>query len=515
MIKSLSVALLGFLLTACSSGGGGKAGNAGDRIRIFYNNDNFAYLEPCGCRISPIGGIDRRWNGMKQFPDNSRVFVDAGNLLFKSNSPTEFNSPQWYEQAVGMIEGYNMLGADAVAIGSTEFALGIDRFEELAKGAKFPFLSANIYRKKGGARFAKDRVMIERFGKKIGIFAIFHPSLPLPNELEARDPIEAAREEVRLLRSEGADMVIALAHEGYDNDIILAKKVSGIDMIVGANSQSLLQTPDMENGTLVVQLSNQGQMLGYAEYEASTLPKNRTGFEVVELNAEYNNAPNGMANPMKSLLAVTNLKMTEANRLLDERLASAHQADSATGYQTFLACKDCHGKQAEFQEGKLHAASFLTLVKKKQEMNLDCVKCHSVGLNQKGGFKSISDAFRDANDNPVSFADIKKHMGNDSAPNETFRENPAKIRPDVARFIAALKKASVKKAFAGVQCENCHGGMPDHPFDSSGAGHATKVATTACLQCHTKEQMPAWYDSKGILKKDAVDKAKASVACPR
>jgi hypothetical protein len=252
-------------------------------------------------------------------------------------------------------------------------------------------------------------------------------------------------------------------------------------------------------------------MLGMVEYEAASLPEKRTDFVVDELNAEYNDAPQGMANPMKSLVAVTNLKMTEANRKLDERIWSAHQGKES-GFQTFLSCRDCHGKQAQFQEGKRHSAAFLTLMAKKQEMNLDCVKCHSVGMGQPGGFRTLKDAFLDAHGQPVPLDKIRKVAG---VPKDgtNYRDNPAMIRPDVAKWINALKKAEVKKTFVSVQCENCHGPRPEHPF---GDDHSSgKVLAGACLQCHTKEQMPAWYESSGKLKQPVVDAAIKSIACPR
>lgn len=499
------------LLAACSPSGKVSPTGSGDKIRIFYNNDNNAYLEPCGCRVSPIGGMDRRWNGFKKYPDASRVFVDAGNALFKSTRATEFLAPQWYEQAAGVVEAYNLLGMDAATVGATEFALGVKKFQELAKLAKYPYISSNLYWKGTDKLFLPDSVVIERYGKKIGIFGVFNPALPLPEELEARDPVAHGKAMVAKLKGQGADMVIALSHQGYDQDVPFAKAVTGIDLLVGAHSQSLLQSPDMEGETLIVQLSNQGQMLGMVEYEAGSLPQKRTDFVVDELNAEYNDGPPGMANPMKSLVAVTNLKMTEANRKLDERIWSAHKGQE-NGFQTFLSCRDCHGKQAEFQEGKRHSAAFLTLLAKKQEMNLDCVKCHSVGMGQPGGFRTLKDAFLDAHGQPVPLDKIRKLAG---APKEgtNYRDNPALIRPDVAKWINALKKAEVKKAFVSVQCENCHGPRPEHPFgDDRSSG---KVLASACLQCHTKEQMPAWYENSGKLKQPAVDAAMKSIACPR
>lgn len=485
----------------------------GKKIQIFYNNDNFAYLEPCGCRVSPIGGMDRRWNAMKSYPDESRVFVDSGNLLFKSTKATEYLSPQWYEQAAGVIEAYNLLGADAVALGSTDFALGVAKFQELAKTAKFPFLSSNIFWKGTDNLFVKSHLMVERHGKKIGIFSVFHPSLPLPSELEARDPVSHAKEMVKKLRSDGANMIVALSHQGYDEDLKFLKSVSGIDLLVGAHSQSLLQSPDMEGNTLVVQLSNQGQMLGMVEYEAESLPKKRTQFVVAELNNEFDDGPAGLANPMKNLLAITNLRIAEANRKLDERVWAAHKGKEL-GFQTFLSCRDCHGKQANFQEGKRHASAFLTLMAKGKETNLDCVKCHSVGMGVPGGFRAVSEAFLDENGQPVPLEKIKAAMGA-HAPhaNTDYRKNPAQIRPDVAKWIDAMKREGVKKSFVSVQCENCHGPRPGHPFDSNEP--ATKVVRSTCISCHTQEQMPAWYDGKKQLKAQVVDQAIKAVACPR
>lgn len=486
---------------------------AADRFYLFYNNDQFGFLEPCGCRISPIGGMDRRWNAMVDVSTERRIFVDAGNLFYKSANAAEYLAPQWFEQAVGVVEAYNLLKADAVTVGENDFALGVKKFLELKSKANFEFISSNIYHAGTNDLFLKDSMIVERQGKKVGIFAIFHPSLKLPMELEARDPIATAKAMVQKLRAKNVDLVVLLSHQGFDYDMDMANKIEGIDLIVGASSQSLLQTPRTVGKTTVVQLSSQGQMLGRLEYQLSkgTSPQESI---VAEFNDEYKNNPTKEANPMKSLVAVTNLRMQEANRKLDEALWEKHDQEKLGSYQTFLSCRDCHTKQAQFQEGTLHAASYLTLMAKKQERNLDCVKCHSVGLGAPGGFKTIAGAFLDESGKSVPLKNIKEHMGwsEGELAAKAYRDNPTQIRPDVARWIVSLKKAGVKKAFVGTQCENCHVGMADHPFGDS---KPTAVATNLCLQCHTKEQMPSWYNADGSLNKDAHKKDLVRVTCPR
>ncbi|HEY8279800.1 MAG TPA: multiheme c-type cytochrome [Bdellovibrionota bacterium] len=505
-----SPALLGaILLAGCSQSIKPDA----RKIRVFYNNDNFAYLETCGCRVSPIGGMDRRWNAMKAYPDDSRVFLDSGNLLFKSATASEFLAPQWFQQAAGVVEAYNLLGADAVEVGETEFALGLEKFEELTRQAKFPFISANVFRKGDSSPYLRESVLLHRQGKKIGVFGLFGTGLQLPAQLEARDTLPIAKKMVKRLRADGAQMVIALTHQGYDADLQLAREVSGIDLIVGGHSQSLIQKPDQEKNALIVQLSNQGQMLGMVEYLADDLPKTRSNFVVAELNADFNEGPSGLANPMKSLVAVTNLRIQETTKGIEEKIWQERDKQiTKSSFETYVSCRDCHAGQQDFHAGKPHSAAFLTLMAKHKETHLDCVKCHSVGLGQ-GGFDNLANAFRDAKGEPVPLAKIRKLAGKGFPKADvSYRSNPGQLKADVEAWDVAMKKAGVRKAFVSVQCENCHGSMPGHPFSEF---HPKPVTVNACVQCHTKEQAPAWYGKDGKLLMDKAQSALDSMKCPK
>lgn len=486
---------------------------SGKRVQVFYNNDNFAYLETCGCRVSPIGGMDRRFNAMQAYSNEGRVFVDSGNLLFKSPDAPPTLAPQWLEQAHGVIEAYNILGADAVAPGENDFALGLGRLEELMAKARFPLISSNIVRKGTGKPAFRESVLTERHGKKIGIFALFGEGRRLPAELELRDTYVSAKAMVAKLREQGADMVIALTHQGYDADVKLARTVKGIDLLVGSHTQSLIQKPDLENGALIVQLSNQGQVLGMVEYEAESLPKTRTQFVVADLDDNFNETPGGGANPMKALVSVTKIRIEEANKKAETATWEAQgQRDVKEGIATFLSCRDCHESQASFQEAKPHAAAYLTLLAKHQERNLDCVKCHSVGLNEPGGFTSTADAFRDADGKGVKLEEVRRLAGYDfPKAGVSYRASEAQTKKDVHHWIGALKKAKVKKSFVSVQCENCHGRLPGHPFSDFKPG---KVSMKSCVGCHTPQQAPGWY-SGGKLNETKAREAFTAMSCPR
>jgi len=58
------------------------------------------------------------------------------------------------------------------------------------------------------------------------------------------------------------EFIIVLSHQGLDNDRKLAMKGLGIDLIVGAHSQSLVDTTTLVNGTLISQAGKDGYYIG-------------------------------------------------------------------------------------------------------------------------------------------------------------------------------------------------------------------------------------------------------------
>ena len=55
--------------------------------------------------------------------------------------------------------------------------------------------------------------------------------------------IPALQEEVSRLENEGVDKIIALGHAGYFTDLEIAKKVKGVDIIMGGDSDIMLFDP--------------------------------------------------------------------------------------------------------------------------------------------------------------------------------------------------------------------------------------------------------------------------------
>ncbi|MFT7624149.1 MAG: 5'-nucleotidase/UDP-sugar diphosphatase [Myxococcota bacterium] len=121
-----------------------------------------------------------------------------------------------------IIAAMNAVGYSAMAIGNHEFDYGEGVLRDLIEQAEFPVLAANIVRRSDGKHvsYAQPTTMVTVGGVRIGIvgLATQHTATStLPANvahLRFESEVEAAREHAARLRTEGADVVIALTHCG-------------------------------------------------------------------------------------------------------------------------------------------------------------------------------------------------------------------------------------------------------------------------------------------------------------
>ncbi|MFH0760649.1 MAG: bifunctional UDP-sugar hydrolase/5'-nucleotidase [Bacteroidota bacterium] len=126
--------------------------------------------------------------------------------------------------------------------------------------------------------------MVERNSLRIGIFALMGLEAayysPLVKPVSFTDPVEKAREMTEFLKeSEHADLVICLSHSGLEfdpkkgwtgEDVNLATKVPGIDVIISGHNHIPLVKPVIVNGIPIVVAGCEGRYLGKLEIEKTT-----------------------------------------------------------------------------------------------------------------------------------------------------------------------------------------------------------------------------------------------------
>lgn len=192
------------------------------------------------------------------------LLLDAGDTL---HGKPIFNLTQG-ENAVKLL---NAVGYDAMVLGNHDFNYGLPRLQELAQEMNFPLLAANVTQKKSGELFCGDHVVLEKDGRKYGIFGLTTPetaykSNPLQvADLDFGDPIASAQKEVAALQEAGADYIIALCHIGMDSateipSTAIAAAVPEIDVLIDGHSHTELPEGQEVNGVL---LASTGEYLNH------------------------------------------------------------------------------------------------------------------------------------------------------------------------------------------------------------------------------------------------------------
>jgi 2',3'-cyclic-nucleotide 2'-phosphodiesterase / 3'-nucleotidase len=179
----------------------------------------------------------------------------------------------------------NALAYDAANIGNHEFNYGLEFLQRTLAGAKFPYVSANVVHDTGpnkGQPVFTPWVMLERRftdrdGRpqvlKIGVTGFVPPQIlqwdrqHLAGRVAARDIPATAREVVPQMRAAGADVVLVIAHSGFEfgdtvffaeNTVARLAEVPGVDAIVFGHSHGEFPgrsfarhaKADLERGTI-------------------------------------------------------------------------------------------------------------------------------------------------------------------------------------------------------------------------------------------------------------------------
>lgn len=151
----------------------------------------------------------------------------------------------------------NTVCFDAFTLGNHEFDkgdAGLKGFLDLLKkgSCKTAVLSANVKFGAGSALnatkapgYVQPSTVVERSGQKIGIVGLTiagktKASSSPDADTTFEDEVTAAQREIDKLRAQSINKIIVMSHVGYGYDKEIAAKLSGVDVIVGGDSHTLL-----------------------------------------------------------------------------------------------------------------------------------------------------------------------------------------------------------------------------------------------------------------------------------
>ncbi len=133
----------------------------------------------------------------------------------------------------------------AMTLGNHEFNEGPTGLAAFAERVSFPLLCANFDFTAEPLLAGRilPYVVVEVGGRRVGVIGLTTESTawsssPGPS-IVIGDPIVAARQAVGELTAQGVKAIVALTHLGWEQDLELARSVTGIDIVIGGHSHTL------------------------------------------------------------------------------------------------------------------------------------------------------------------------------------------------------------------------------------------------------------------------------------
>ena len=252
-------------------------------LTILHTNDFHARFEPISKYDS---GCSAESNAEgKCFGGSARLVTAVADARARSNNSIlvsggdQFQGTLYYTYYKGKLaaEMMNKLGYDGMTVGNHEFDDGPEVLAGFMEAVNFPVLMSNADVSAEpllAGKLAKSTV-IERGGERLGLIGLTPEDtdeLASPGKnVTFSDPVAAVQGEVDRLTAEGVNKIIVLSHSGYDVDLKVAAGTTGVDVIVGGHSNTLLSNtderakgpyPTMVGNTAIVQAYAYGKLLG-------------------------------------------------------------------------------------------------------------------------------------------------------------------------------------------------------------------------------------------------------------
>ncbi len=247
--------LFGAATIALVAGTGGPA-YADFTLNILHFNDFHSrydsinnYDSNCGAEDEAagkcFGGMARL---MTTIQTRRAALAKAGENVVLLDAGDDFQGSLYFTTYGSDIvnEFNNELGIDVMALGNHEFDKGPEETAKFIDGADYPVVSGNVdvFKEPLLAGRLKGVVILDIGGEKIGVVSALaedtaETSSPGDNIRFAKieDNLMGA---VAALEAAGINKIIALTHDGFKRDEMIAAAVPGIDVIVGGHSHTVM-----------------------------------------------------------------------------------------------------------------------------------------------------------------------------------------------------------------------------------------------------------------------------------
>jgi 2',3'-cyclic-nucleotide 2'-phosphodiesterase (5'-nucleotidase family) len=267
------------LLLIVSTFYGNAAGQKRVQVTILQTTDLHGHIYPVDYYTNKpdMNGLAKAATIIKQarHENPNLLLLDSGDTI-QGTPLVYYHNKKNNQPPDPMMLVMSYLKYDSMAVGNHEYNFGLKVLEKARSEAKFPWLSANTYRKGTEQTAYQPYLVKEVNGVRVGILGLTTPGIPNwenPENfagLEFREPVTEARKWVKVLREkERVDLVVITMHMGLEEDlrtgevnpgqvanenaaIAVAEQVPGVDCILMGHTHREVPAAFI-NGVLLTQ----------------------------------------------------------------------------------------------------------------------------------------------------------------------------------------------------------------------------------------------------------------------
>jgi len=236
---------------------------------ILHTNNTNGALENCYCPDHPLGSIEKRSLYIQDFINaNPRtVVLDAGDFFTMSQKLLKDSL---------VCEAYATIPYDGILLGDQELTRDEKFLNTVLPKLESSIILSNL--ESPDLSFVRKYKVIKRGGLSVGIIGVlggnamkYYPK-DIRDSIILTDPVSTVNEIVKRIRPR-TDLIILLSHQGFEQDQVLAKSIKGVNIILGAHSQTVPKEPTIVNDILISQAGREGYYVGLIELKLSKYKK--------------------------------------------------------------------------------------------------------------------------------------------------------------------------------------------------------------------------------------------------
>ena len=236
---------------------------------ILHTNNTNGALENCYCPDHPLGSIEKRSLYIQDFINSNprTIVLDAGDLFTMSKKLLKDSL---------VCEAYATIPYDGILLGDQELTRDVKFLNTVLPKLESSIILSNL--EAPSLSFVRKYKVIKRGGLSIGVIGIlggnamkYYPK-DIRDSIVLNDPVSTVNEIVKRIRPR-TDVIILLSHQGFDQDQVLAKSLKGVNIILGAHSQTVPKEAVIINDILISQAGREGYYVGLIELKLNKYKK--------------------------------------------------------------------------------------------------------------------------------------------------------------------------------------------------------------------------------------------------